>query len=70
MVLRGFQPRKCHIGGYQENPITEILPQGVRTSEDIYDLDLLILATGFDAGTGGFTQIDLRGTSGRTLKEI
>jgi cyclohexanone monooxygenase len=30
----------------------------------------LILATGFDAGTGGFTQIDLRGTSGRTLKEI
>ena len=65
-----FNQENVTLVDIKKNPIAEILPQGVRTSEDIYDLDLLILATGFDAGTGGFTQIDLRGTSGRTLKEI
>lgn len=54
----------------KKTPITAIEPQGVYTSEKAFDLDVLVLATGFDAGTGGFTQIDLRGTSGRTLKEI
>jgi cyclohexanone monooxygenase len=65
-----FNQENATLVDIKKNPIAEILPQVVRTSEDIYDLDLLILATGFDAGTGGFTQIDLRGTSGRTLKEI
>jgi len=65
-----FNHEKATLVDIKKNPIAEILPQGVRRSEDIYDMDLLILATGFDAGTGGFTQIDLRGTSGRTLKEI
>ncbi len=54
----------------KKTPITEIEPGGVRTSERKYDLDVLVLATGFDASTGGFTQIDLRGTSGRSLKDI
>ncbi len=30
---------------------------------------MLVLATGFDAVTGGLTQIDIRGTDGVTLKE-
>jgi len=51
-------------------PIIKITPEGVCTTGDRYDVDLLVLATGFDASTGGFTQIDLRGTSGRSLKEI
>lgn len=54
----------------KQNPITEITPQGVRTVSGNYDLDVLVFATGFDAGTGGFTQIDLRSTSGRTIKEV
>jgi cyclohexanone monooxygenase len=50
-------------------PIEEITPRGVRTSSRHYDLDILVLATGFDASTGGLTQIDIRGLSGRTLKD-
>lgn len=65
-----FNQENVALVDIKKNPIVEIVPQGVRTSADNYDLDLLILATGFDAGTGGFTQMDLRGTSGRTLKEI
>jgi cyclohexanone monooxygenase len=52
-----------------EEPIEQITPTGVRTASRRYELDLLVLATGFDAGTGGLTQIDIRGLSGRTLKD-
>jgi cyclohexanone monooxygenase len=50
-------------------PIGEITPDGVRTGSRHHRLDLLVLATGFDAGTGGLTQIDIRGRSGRTLED-
>jgi cyclohexanone monooxygenase len=53
----------------REEPIEEITPTGVRTGSRHYELDILVLATGFDAGTGGLTQLDIRGLSGRTLED-
>jgi len=53
----------------REEPIEEITPTGVRTRSRHYELDILVLATGFDASTGGLTQLDIRGRSGRTLKD-
>ncbi len=53
----------------REEPIEEIIATGVRTRARRYELDILVLATGFDASTGGLTQIDIRGLSGRTLKD-
>lgn len=53
----------------REEPIEKITPTGVRTAPRHYELDILVLATGFDASTGGLTQIDIRGVSGRTLKD-
>jgi cation diffusion facilitator CzcD-associated flavoprotein CzcO len=50
-------------------PIVEVTPTGVRTNARHCDLDVLVLATGFDASTGGLTQIDIRGVSGRSLKD-
>lgn len=50
-------------------PIEEVTPIGVRTAMQEYELDIVVLATGFDASTGGLTQFDIRGRSGRTLKE-
>lgn len=50
-------------------PIEEVTPTGVLTATQEYELDILVLATGFDASTGGLTQFDIRGRSGRTLKE-
>lgn len=32
-------------------------------------MDVIILATGFDAGSGALTRIDIRGKEGRALKE-
>jgi cyclohexanone monooxygenase len=53
----------------KETPIEEITPAGVRTSASEHEADLLVLATGFDAVTGGLTQIDIQGTSGASLKD-
>ena len=53
----------------REDPIEEILPHGVRTANGLHELDILVLATGFDAVTGGLMQIDIQGTRGQTLKQ-
>ena len=50
-------------------PIMNVTPAGVQTTEKHYDLDVLVLATGFDANTGGLTAIDIRGVDGRSLAD-
>ena len=56
--------------GVKNNPISEITADGVKlTDGTTFDLDIIILATGFDAGTGALTRIDIRGRDGRSLKE-
>jgi len=53
----------------REEPIEEITPEGVRTDKTLHELDVLVLATGFDAGTGGFTRMDVRGVHDRRLRD-
>ncbi len=47
--------------------IEEITESGVRTAAQVYEIDVLVIATGFDAGTGGFGRIDIRGRGGASL---
>ena len=51
-----------------ETPIERITPKGIKTSEREYPFDIIIFATGFDAITGAFDKIDLRGIGGAQLK--
>jgi cyclohexanone monooxygenase len=57
----------------RSTPFEEITETGVRTLADggqvDHDIDLLVLATGFDANTGGLTAIDIRGADGRRLAD-
>jgi acetone monooxygenase len=54
----------------KENPIERLTETGVRTADGtVHEVDILILATGFDAGTGALTRIDIRGRDGRRLKD-
>jgi len=48
-------------------PIEGVTRRGLRTSERVYELDTLILATGFDAMTGALLRIDVRGRDGLPL---
>ncbi len=41
-------------------PIAAIVPEGVRTSDATYPLDVIVFATGFDALTGPLLALDIR----------
>ncbi len=52
-------------------PIIEVTPKGVRTSSKAYDLDAIVLATGFDAVGGGMGAINIKGTDkNKSLSEM
>ena len=53
-----------------ETPIERITPAGIKTSDREYQFDIIIYATGFDAITGSFDRIDIRGIDGLQLKEL
>src|SRR5262249_31620060 len=50
-------------------PITEITAKGLITGGTEYEFDAIVFATGFDAMTGSFAKIDIRGRDGVTLKQ-
>jgi cyclohexanone monooxygenase len=50
-------------------PIEAITPTGLCTAADEYELDAIVFATGFDAGTGALLGIDIRGRDGTSLRE-
>jgi cation diffusion facilitator CzcD-associated flavoprotein CzcO len=52
----------------RSTPIERVTRSGIKTAAGESELDILVLATGFDAVTGGLTSIDIRGTQGETLK--
>jgi cation diffusion facilitator CzcD-associated flavoprotein CzcO len=52
-----------------ETPIERITPKGIKTSNAEYEFDVIIYATGFDAITGSFDRIDIRGAGGQRLKD-
>jgi cation diffusion facilitator CzcD-associated flavoprotein CzcO len=52
-----------------EVPIERVTPKGVQTAIGEIELDLLILATGFDAVRGALDRIEIRSGQGVTLKE-
>ena len=52
-----------------DDPIERITPTGIKTGKRDYEFDVIIYATGFDAVTGAFDRIDIRGTEGRLLKD-
>ena len=53
-----------------ETPIERITPAGIETSDREREFDIIIYATGFDAITGAFDRIDIRGVDGVRLKGV
>lgn len=53
-----------------ENPIAHFTEKGVVTADGaLHELDILILATGFDAVDGNYKRTDIRGRDGLQLKD-
>src|SRR5215471_7887297 len=53
----------------RETPIEQITPAGIKTSAAEYAFDVIVYATGFDAITGAFDRIDIRGRGGQRLRD-
>ncbi len=54
----------------RKSPIREVTPTGIRTEHELYELDVIVYATGFDAMTGALSRIDIRGRGGMSLGEF
>lgn len=52
-----------------ETGIDRIAPEGVVINGEVCEVDVLVLATGFDAVTGALKRIDIRGVDGLTLQD-
>ncbi len=50
-----------------ETPIEAILPHGIKANGGIFEIDMIVLATGFDAMTGALNRMTIRGSAGQTL---
>lgn len=58
-----------HLVDLRAEPIDTFTATGLRVGDREIDLDVVVLATGFDALTGALNAIDIRGRGGRTLRD-
>jgi cation diffusion facilitator CzcD-associated flavoprotein CzcO len=59
-----------HLVDLKETPIERITPDGIETTDGkLHELDIIIYATGFDAVTGAYDRIDIRGVGGQSLRD-
>jgi cation diffusion facilitator CzcD-associated flavoprotein CzcO len=67
--LEAYNRSNVHLVDISETPIERVTETGLRTTARDYDFDIIVYATGFDAITGAFDQIDIRGIGGEKLFE-
>ncbi len=68
--LETFLRANVHAVSVKANPITAITSSGLQLADGtVHDLDVIIMATGFDAGTGAFARIDFQGRNGLSLRD-
>ena len=53
----------------RKHPIQKITENSIVTDDDEYEIDTLVLATGFDAMTGALLRVNITGSNGVSLKE-
>ncbi|MEC9348020.1 MAG: NAD(P)/FAD-dependent oxidoreductase [Pseudomonadota bacterium] len=58
-----------HLVDITETPLKTITETGIETSDCHREFDIIIYATGFDAITGAYERIDIRGVGGETLRQ-
>jgi cation diffusion facilitator CzcD-associated flavoprotein CzcO len=64
-----YNQDNVHLVDCRETPIEAITPTGLKTSDVEYDFDIIVYATGFDAITGAFDRMEIRGVGGQLLRE-
>ena len=65
-----FNRDNVNLVNLRQDPILEVTQDGVRTTQRRFDVDVLVLATGFDAMTGALNRIEIRGRQGQELRRV
>ncbi|EME89295.1 uncharacterized protein MYCFIDRAFT_26387 [Pseudocercospora fijiensis CIRAD86] len=66
-----FNRENVDIVDLKENPIKQVEAKGIRTEDGVlHELDVIILATGFDAVEGNYQRMTMRGRNGISLAEL
>ncbi len=53
----------------RKHPIKTVTETGIETSDETFEFDVIVYATGFDAMTGAIVGVDITGKDGVTLKD-
>lgn len=64
-----FNRDHVHLVDVSATPIERVTATGITVGDEHVELDVIVLATGFDAMTGALDRIDVRGRDGVALKE-
>ncbi|MEM1189285.1 MAG: NAD(P)/FAD-dependent oxidoreductase [Pseudomonadota bacterium] len=68
--LEAFNRDDVHVVDIEKKePLVEVTETGIRTTENHYEFDIIVLATGFRAYTGALEAFPIRGLSGQSLRE-
>ncbi|GLI76997.1 hypothetical protein PoHVEF18_005279 [Penicillium ochrochloron] len=65
-----FNKSNVHLVNTKAHPIVQLTPQGIMTDDgQVYEVDIIALATGFDATTGGLAKMGIQDVNGVELSE-
>ena len=64
-----FNRPSVELVSVRKTPIQSIDATGIKTTEAQYDVDMIVLATGFDAMTGALSKIDIVGRGRELLRD-
>ncbi|OMB94543.1 cyclohexanone monooxygenase [Mycobacterium colombiense] len=64
-----FNRPNVELVSVRRTPIVSVDATGINTSDAHYDLDMIVLATGFDAMTGALAKVDIVGRDGKRLRD-
>ena len=64
-----FNRDNVNLVDIRESPIERITPDGIKTADREYPIDLIVFATGFDAVTGPLLALNITGSNGVPLRD-
>lgn len=64
-----FNRPNVELVSVRQTPIKSVDETGINTADAHYDVDVIVLATGFDAMTGALAKIDIVGREGELLRD-
>jgi (2,2,3-trimethyl-5-oxocyclopent-3-enyl)acetyl-CoA 1,5-monooxygenase len=66
-----YNQDNVHLIDLRETPIERVEPTGIRTSDgQLYEVDVIIYATGFYAIRGSLSRVEIYGKGGRSLNQV